>query len=386
MKRKAVLILASILVLSMTGCGEPLMLEDAREEAQDTSAADSGAGDSVTAESSQDTPGQTSAGAAAIMEQLGHDSTGEADQAAADETQGDVYTANLVASTNTDVHDLIPYEARELDPDRDEETDTIQLRINEDSRDHSIASLRFWIDGTITDFICDAEEYDMFRGAYVCDLNFTDNLSNVITVFTSSQTGRHKTTIYSFVNDKMYENGSYGGFIDFMSIDGAGEFTITEATNIQTPAYGTMYVRKNFRTNEVYDYDVRDSIQELIIDSNSVGYYPEEGHFAIGYPFSLKSELTLYVNGEENYMTGKLPVNFRGLLMEAMLDENQEPNVFLVRPEDGWTDSETNIDSPLYAPSSAGSENFDPEDYTGWVAFTELGEVSNEGFYIDTQP
>lgn len=374
MKRKALLIAASVIVLSQTGCGESLMLEDATETVDDSSLSDSVPNTPV--------PGQTSAGAAAILGQL----TGGADESAGEDASAGVYndyTQNLIASTSKDVAELIPYEIQALDPDRDEETDTIQLRINEDSKDHKISSLRFWIDGTINDFVCNVDEYDVFRGAYVCDLNFTDNLSNIITVFTSSNTGRNQTSIYSFADDVVTLSGSYSGLIDFFSVDGAGEFSITDATDIKTSEYGTMYVRKNYQTNQTYSYDERNNVQELILTSNSIGYYPEEGHFAIGYPFSLNKELTLYVNEDENYQTGTLPINFRGVIKEALLEEEQEPNVFYVEPEDGWTDSETNIDSPIYAPSSAGSEDFDPDDYAGWVSYTELSEVSKEDFSVE---
>ncbi len=374
MKIKALLIAASVIVLSQTGCGESLMLEDATETVDDSSLSDSVPNTPV--------PGQTSAGAAAILGQL----TGGADESAGEDASAGVYndyTQNLIASTSKDVAELIPYEIQALDPDRDEETDTIQLRINEDSKDHKISSLRFWIDGTINDFVCNVDEYDVFRGAYVCDLNFTDNLSNIITVFTSSNTGRNQTSIYSFADDVVTLSGSYSGLIDFFSVDGAGEFSITDATDIKTSEYGTMYVRKNYQTNQTYSYDERNNVQELILTSNSIGYYPEEGHFAIGYPFSLNKELTLYVNEEENYQTGTLPINFRGVIKEALLEEEQEPNVFYVEPEDGWTDSETNIDSPIYAPSSAGSEDFDPDDYAGWVSYTELSEVSKEDFSVE---
>ena len=56
-----------------------------------------------------------------------------------------------------------------------------------------------------------------------------------------------------------------------------------------------------------------------------------------------------------------------------------------VEPEEGWSDSETNIDSPIYAPSSAGTDDFNPENYKGWISFTELSDTSNEGFYIEAQ-
>ena len=147
-----------------------------------------------------------------------------------------------------------------------------------------------------------------------------------------------------------------------------------------------MYVKKNFRTGETYDSSTEKYVQELVLDSNSVGYYPEEGHFAFGYPFSLKKELTLYVNSDEDYETGSLPINFRGVIKEMMLtDEELNPKVLLVEPEEGWSDSETNIDSPIYAPSSAGTDDFNPENYTGWISFTELSDTSNEGFYIEAQ-
>ncbi|HAV27038.1 MAG TPA: hypothetical protein DCX23_01780, partial [Lachnospiraceae bacterium] len=217
MKRKIILIIASILVLSQTGCGESLMIEDATEAVDDSSVS---GGDSSEA---TPTPRQPSGGAAAIIGQLNSHS----DESSTPETPdsgSDIYTADFVNSSNKDVVDLIPYEIMDLDPDRDEESDTIQLRINEDSRDHKISSLRFWIDGTINDFVCDADEYDTFRGAYVCDLNFTDNVSNLITVFTSSRTGRHQTTIYSYDDDIVTLSGTFGGFVDFLSIDGAGDF------------------------------------------------------------------------------------------------------------------------------------------------------------------
>ena len=257
MKRKLVLIIASILVLSQTGCGESLMLEDATNAVADSSVSDSDSSQATP------TPRQPSGGAATIIGQL----SGHSDESSTPETPdsgSDVYMADFVNSTNKDVVDLIPYEIMDLDPDRDEESDTIQLRINEDSKDHKLSSLRFWIDGTINDFVCDAEEYDTFRGAYVCDLNYTDNLSNIITVFTSSRTGRHQTTLYSYHDDVVTLSGSYGGFIDFLSIDGAGDFSITEATDIKTSEYGTMYVRKNFQTKQTYSYDVNENIQEAL--------------------------------------------------------------------------------------------------------------------------
>lgn len=379
MKRKTVLLLASVLTISLTGCGEPLIIEDATE------AVDSSVSDSAATEADQNTASQqTSAGAAAIIGQLTNQSD-ESEESEEETSEDNVYTKNLVPSANKDVIDLIPYDIQALDPDHDEETDTIQLRINEDSRDHEISGLRFWIDGTINDFVYDANEYDTLRGVYVCDLNFTDNLSNIITVFTSSRTGRHQTTVYSFEDDTVKLIDSFDGFIDFLSVDGAGEFSITEATDIKTSTYGTMYVRKNFQTSQTTDYEAGVNTQELVLESNSIGYYPEEGHFAIGYPFSLKNELTLYVNSEESYETGTLPINFRGVIKEAIIEDKQVPNVFLVEPEEGWSDSETNIDSPIYAPSSAGSEDYNPENYTGWISYTELSDVANEGFYVETQ-
>ena len=380
MKRKIILIIASILVLSQTGCGESLMIEDATEAVDDSSVS----GDDST--EATPTPRQPSGGAAAIIGQLNSHS----DESSTPETPdsgSDVYTADFVNSSNKDVVDLIPYEIMDLDPNRDEESDTIQLRINEDSKDHKISSLRFWIDGTINDFVCDADEYDTFRGAYVCDLNFTDNVSNLITVFTSSRTGRHQTTIYSYDDDVVTLSGTFGGFVDFLSIDGAGDFSITEVTDIKTSEYGNMYVRKNFQTSQKYDSETNENVQELTIASNSIGYYPEEGHFAIGYPFSLKKELTLYVNSEESYETGTLPINFRGLIQEAIIEDDnyEKPNVFRVEPEDGWTDSETNVDSPIYEPSGAGSDDFDPDNYSGWISYTELTDVANEGFHTESQ-
>ena len=371
------LLIVSTLLIAQTGCGESLMLEDATETVTDSSAADS------SAESKPEKKEQTSAGAAAIMGQLKDTSEEETEN---DKDDGSKYLENFVASTNTDVIDLVPYELKNIDPDRDENTDSIQLRINEDSKDHSIASIRFWIDGTISDFVCGEDDYDIFRGAYACDFNFTDDVSNIVTVFTSSRNGQHLTTLYSFKDDSVTEIDSFGGFIDFLSIDGAGEFSITEATNIQTSKYGVMYVKKNFRTGETYDSSTEKYVQELVLDSNSVGYYPEEGHFAFGYPFSLKKELTLYVNSDEDYETGSLPINFRGVIKEMMLtDEELNPKVLLVEPEEGWSDSETNIDSPIYAPSSAGTDDFNPENYKGWISFTELSDTSNEGFYIEAQ-
>lgn len=380
MKRKLILIIASVFVLSQTGCGESLMLEDATDAVTDSSVSDSDSSEATP------TPRQPSGGAATIIGQLNANSD-ESSTPEKPDSGSDVYMADFVNSTNKDVVDLIPYEIMDLNPDRDEESDSIQLRINEDSRDHKISSLRFWIDGTITDFVCDVEEYDTFRGAYVCDLNYTDNLSNIFTVFTSSKTGRHQTTIYSYNDDVVTLSGSYGGFVDFLSIDGAGEFSITEATDIKTSEYGTMYVRKNFQSKQTYSYDVNENIQELTIASNSIGYYPEEGHFAIGYPFSLKKELTLYVNSEESYETGTLPINFRGVIQEAIIEDDnyEKPNVFRVEPEDGWTDRETNVDSPIYEPSGAGSDDFNPDNYSGWISYTELTDVANEGFHTESQ-
>lgn len=381
MKRKTVFIITAILALSLSGCGESLILEDASKNAESTTSAPS-------SDSSKETtaePGKESEGAAAILNQVR-----KQDSAGAEETDSasDVYTANFVASTSKDVIDLVPYDIKAIDPDRNDETDTIQLRINEDSRDHSIASLRFWIDGVISDFAIETDEYDIFSGAYACDLNFTDDLSNLITVFTSSRTGRHLTTLYSFAKDKATKNCSFTGFIDFLSVDGAGDFTITEATDIRSDEYGTMYVRKTYSTSEKYDYDTNCYVQEILLQSNSVGRYPEEGHFAYGYPFSLKKELTRYVNGNDgdSYMTGTLPVNFRGVISETKVNgDDLDTSAFLVIPEEGWTDSETNVDSPIYAPATAGSDSFDPNDYTGWVSFSELCDAANEVFHTDTK-
>ncbi|MDO4804612.1 MAG: hypothetical protein Q4A32_07315 [Lachnospiraceae bacterium] len=377
MKRKTAIVIAAVLTLSLGGCGESLLLEDATEAADSSASASS----SESGQETNATPGKESVGAAAILNQVkGKDSQDEPEEDAATD---DIYTANFISSTTKDVIDLVPYDIKAIDPDHNDETDTIQLRINEDSKDRSIASLRFWIDGTINDFAIDTDEYDIFSGAYACDLNFTDKLCNLVTVFTSSKTGEHQTTVYSFANDKAFEVAHLSGLIDFTSVDGAGDFSITEKAGIRTDKYGDMYIKKIYRTNEKYDYDAGDNIQELILHANAVGYYPEENHFAFGYPFSLNNTLTMYINGSEgdSYMTGTLPVNFRGVLSEMKMNgEELDSSVFLVTPEDGWTDSETNIDSPIYAPSSAGSEDFDPNDYTGWVSFSELCEAANEDF------
>lgn len=120
MKRKIILIIASILVLSQTGCGESLMIEDATEAVDDSSVS---GGDSSEA---TPTPRQPSGGAAAIIGQLNSHS----DESSTPETPdsgSDVYTADFVNSSNKDVVDLIPYEIMDLDPNRDEELSLIHI-------------------------------------------------------------------------------------------------------------------------------------------------------------------------------------------------------------------------------------------------------------------
>ena len=93
------------------------------------------------------------------------------------------------------------------------------------------------------------------------------------------------------------------------------------------------------------------------------------------------------MNSEESYETGTLPINFRGVIQEAIIEDDnyEKPNVFRVEPEDGWTDSETNVDSPIYEPSGAGSDDFDPDNYSGWISYTELTDVASEGFHTESQ-
>ena len=99
------LLIVSTLLFAQTGCGESLMLEDATETVTDSSAADS------SAESKPEKKEQTSAGAAAIMGQLKDTSEEETEN---DKDDGSKYLENFVASTNTDVIDLVPYELKNI--------------------------------------------------------------------------------------------------------------------------------------------------------------------------------------------------------------------------------------------------------------------------------